>query len=337
MKKRIKNISAFAAAVCIAVLLLAQATATTALTFRGQVNWTNEPDTDTLRPEFVTVYLLADGEQVAQAETSAKEDWKFSFDVSPGSAAASAYTYSAAPVTGYEEDTKARVDPKTEEVPIAIGDWGKYEPCNSLEIPRELLSDMLIAGKMTKHRSLVIWSPEPLTATEQEMAEAAVRALPGVGNPPPAEFISGDGAEIYGMKILPAEGTVNFEDPSQWSLLFGSVYTAGRLEAGEGSLTMRWIPVYAPPAGPAPAQPAPEETPPAEKKQESEETPAPESKPGDRETAPAAPGRPAAAGGTVVAAKTGIPADYYVSVCSFFCALAMIAGLLIRKKSRKTA
>ena len=357
MKKKKQIISAFTAAVCIVMLSLTQAAATPDLTFHGQINWTDEPDTDTLRPESVAVYLLADGEQIAQTETSAKEDWQFSFVASPETAAASTYTYSADQVPGYEEDTTASVDPKIETVPAEIGTWEKYEPCNSLTISQDLLSDMLIAGKMTRHQPLVIWSREDLSAAEQESVEAAVRALPGVGNPPPAAFISGDGAEKYGMNISLADGTVNFEDPSQWALLFGSTYSNSRIEVGEGSLTLRWIPVLDPPANPAPIRPEsvpipPESAPipPEENKPESMDSPkenepapapgkaVPEDKPEIQRVSATVSGKiTAVGGGAIVAAKTGMPADYYVSLYGFFCSLALITGLLIWKKNRKAA
>ena len=362
MKKKKRIISAFLAVVCTAMLAVTQIAAEPALTLRGQINWTNEPDTESLRPESVNVYLLADGSQVDQTEASAKENWQFSFVVSPAEVLPT-YTYSIGSVPGYEEETMLRVDPKINVIPAQIGTWEKYEPCNRLVISHEILSNMLIAGKMTKHQPLVIWSREPLTETEQANIEASFRALPGVGNPPPAEFISGDGAEKYGMKISLTEGVVNFDDPSQWSLLFGSSYTYGKTEAGEGSLTLRWIPVFDPPTDPAPIQPEPEPVPvepepapvepepapiqpqpaPTQPTEDDQEPPvenipmlgppsATEATPEKPVASPTVLQKPMSASGTISAPKTGTPLDYYVGICGLLCSLAMITGLLIWKK-----
>ena len=352
MKKKKRMISALLAMACIAMAAVTPSSAEPALTLTGGINWVNEPDTDSLRPDSVNVYLLADGEQVAQTKTTAGEDWQFSFVILP-TEPLSAYTYAIGSVPGYEEDGSARVDPEIDTVPAEIGTWEKYEPCNSLSIPQAVLSDMLIAGKMTQHRPLVIWSREPLTAEEQANIEASFRALPGVGNPPPAEFISGDGARRYGMEISLAEGTVNFDDPSQWSLLFGASYTYGKTEIGEGALTMRWIPVFGPPADPAPFDPAPADPMPVdpapvdpEPVQPPEDIPedVPEDEPPAPKTDPKAPiasptvlTRPTPpstpTGSTPISApKTGMPADYYAGICGAFCSLALIAGLLVWKK-----
>lgn len=102
--------------------------------------------------------------------------------------------------------------------------WNKYEPCNELEISGDKLGGSVIAGKMTKHQPVVIWSKDTLTEDEQKSVWESLKGNPGVGNPSGVVYISGDGASMYGMTVDTATGKVIFDDKSNWSLLYTGEY-----------------------------------------------------------------------------------------------------------------
>ena len=102
--------------------------------------------------------------------------------------------------------------------------WNKYEPCNELEISEDKLSGSIIAGKMTKHQPVVIWSKEPLSEDEQKAVWESLKGNPGVGNPSGVVYISGDGANSYGMTVNTTTGKITFDNKSNWSLLYAGEY-----------------------------------------------------------------------------------------------------------------
>ena len=70
----------------------------------GTKTWSDNDNQDGIRPDKITVNLLADGKQVATKDVTAKDDWKYSFASLPKFAAGKAivYTVSEAKVTGYD-------------------------------------------------------------------------------------------------------------------------------------------------------------------------------------------------------------------------------------------
>ena len=70
----------------------------------GTKTWSDNNNQDGIRPDKITVNLLADGKQVATKAVTAKDDWKYSFANLPKFAAGKAivYTVSEATVTGYD-------------------------------------------------------------------------------------------------------------------------------------------------------------------------------------------------------------------------------------------
>ncbi len=70
----------------------------------GTKTWSDNDNQDGIRPDKITVNLLADGKQVATKDVTAKDDWKYSFANLPKFAAGKAivYTVSEATVTGYD-------------------------------------------------------------------------------------------------------------------------------------------------------------------------------------------------------------------------------------------
>ena len=70
----------------------------------GTKTWSDNDNQDGIRPDKITVNLLADGKQVATKEVTAKDNWKYSFANLPKFAAGKAivYTVSEATVAGYD-------------------------------------------------------------------------------------------------------------------------------------------------------------------------------------------------------------------------------------------
>ena len=116
------------------------------------------------------------------------------------------------------------VIPETVKSNTESRNWSKYEPCNELEISGDKLSGSIIAGKMTKHRPMVIWSKEPLSEAEQKAVWESLKGNPGVGNPSGVVYISGDEASSYGMTVNTTTGKITFDNKSNWSLLYAGEY-----------------------------------------------------------------------------------------------------------------
>ena len=74
------------------------------VTVEGAKTWVDSDDRDGLRPESITIRLLADGKEVAVKEVTAEDEWKWSFPSLPKNAAGTAivYTVTEDPVEGYE-------------------------------------------------------------------------------------------------------------------------------------------------------------------------------------------------------------------------------------------
>ena len=128
------------------------------------------------------------------------------------------------------ESNDAVTEPSNNVIPETVKsnaesrNWSKYEPCNELEISGDKLSGSIIAGKMTKHQPMVIWSKEPLSEAEQKAVWESLKGNPGVGNPSGVVYISGDEASLYGMTVNTATGKITFDNKSNWSLLYAGEY-----------------------------------------------------------------------------------------------------------------
>ena len=354
----------------------------------GSIRWTGEPDTDKLRPNSVTVRLLADGQEIDTTTVTAADDWCFSFTVAATDGVLPTYTFAADGAIGYEEVTDAHIDPTAAFHSPKGSDWEKYEPCSSLTIPSEKFSHYILAGKMTKHRPMVIWTEIPLSEEAQEAVFHSLLGLPGVGNPNGAVFISGDGAGKYGMHVSAADSTVSFDKTSDWSLLLGGEYSID-FSTDDGEIVYRWLPVWdgpntpptdepdtppvdtpdEPPMDEPPVDEPPVDEPPVDEPNPATPTDTPPLDDGhgdtytpdaDPDPVPApevdvtpAPTHPKGNGGNgshsssstgttsatspqdttvVTAAKTGMPADYAISVCLLTLSATALTGLFLWKK-----
>ena len=215
----------------------------------GQKMWNDLDDAAGLRPEEITVRLLADGQEIASTKAAAAAGWKFSFTVSPAEGHVPVYTIVEDEVSFYTEAADLHGDPTADfEYPVSA-EWEKYEPCAELEIPVSRLRYEIIGGKMTGGAPFLIWSPKPLTPTEKTLIWASVKGLPGVGNPKEVVFVSGAGDTGYGLTVDAENGKLWMESPGKWALLFGGTY----IEHGEGklsaSLTNELLPLDPGPGG----------------------------------------------------------------------------------------
>ena len=128
------------------------------------------------------------------------------------------------------ESNDAVTEPSNNVIPETVKsntesrNWSKYEPCNELEISGDKLSGSIIAGKMTKHQPMVIWSKEPLSEAEQKAVWESLKGNPGVGNPSGVVYISGDEASSYGMTVNTTTGKITCDNTSNWSLLYAGEY-----------------------------------------------------------------------------------------------------------------
>ena len=74
------------------------------ITVEGEKIWDDEDDKDEIRPDSITVNLLADGEKVDSVEVTAEDEWKFSFENLPKYSKGKEieYTVTEDAVEGYE-------------------------------------------------------------------------------------------------------------------------------------------------------------------------------------------------------------------------------------------
>ena len=107
---------------------------------------------------------------------------------------------------------------------FAADEWTKYAPCSELSIPQDVLGSEIICAKTTKHGPAVIWSPEELSEEAQTDVWDSLKGLPGVGNPKGVLYISGETSCEYGMTVIPSEGRVVFDYPSNWALIYAGSF-----------------------------------------------------------------------------------------------------------------
>ena len=159
------------------------------------------------------------------------------------------------------ESNDAVTEPSNNVIPETVKsntesrNWSKYEPCNELEISGDKLSGSIIAGKMTKHQPMVIWSKEPLSEAEQKAVWESLKGNPGVGNPSGVVYISGDEASSYGMTVNTTTGKVTFDNKSNWSLLYAGEYVRNNTQDNTQELLPNdpeHTPDYVPPQDPEP-------------------------------------------------------------------------------------
>ena len=82
-------------------------------TVQGTVTWVDNDDQDGLRPDHVTVHLLADGTTVKTFPVTAENEWKFSLTELPrlnGDGKNILYSVTQEPVEGYTSDTASTED-----------------------------------------------------------------------------------------------------------------------------------------------------------------------------------------------------------------------------------
>lgn len=179
------------------------------------------------RPDKITLSLIADGVVVAETTANRDNDWDYSFSISVDSDDIPSYSIEADSVPGYLEDSSAKVNPSLNYLSPTVSGYIKYEPNNELSIPTEKLGSGVIIAKPTANRPVIVWSEKPLNAEEQASIAQSLKGVPGAGSPKEFTFISGDGASASGMQVNSSDGTVTFERPSNWALLYG-----GNLDRG---------------------------------------------------------------------------------------------------------
>ena len=166
---------------------------------------------------------------------------------------------------------------------FANDEWTKYEPCNELSIPQDVLGSEIICAKTTKHGPAVIWSPEELSEEAQTEVWDTFKGLPGAGNPKGVLYISGETSCEYGMTVIPSEGKIVFDDPSNWALIYaGPLFRAEDAEIPEEPVEEPEVreepeePAEEPEVQEEPEKPAeePEEEPEIQEKPDEEDEPA---------------------------------------------------------------
>ncbi len=202
----------------------------------GTVSWDDEENANGHRPESVTIRLYENGTETGYTTASAASGWRFAFDIGNTDAE---YSITIDEVEDYRELYSLHKDPSVNVSYRIGGSWTKYEPCSELAIPTAVLNSSVIIGKMTGHKPIVVWSPNPLSETERQMVLNSITGQPGVGQPAGATFISGDGASESGMTVLSSEARVLFERPSNWALIYGGAYAEPEITVEEGQIVLK--------------------------------------------------------------------------------------------------
>ncbi len=243
LKKIISSIATFVLLITLSVPVTAAVVSKTkdTITLGGSVLWNDKENLNEQRPDEVKVFLFENGIEVGNTTTNALMDWKFSFDVKDNNASSPEYTIAIASVENYEEEINLHKNPSVN-IQYNLGNsWTKYEPNNKLAIPSAQLNSSIIIGKMTSHHPIIVWSPNPLSSTEQSMVLESILGQPGVGNPSGAIYISGDGASESGMTVLSSEGMVIFERTSDWALIYGGDYASAQIHVADGQIVLKAV------------------------------------------------------------------------------------------------
>ncbi len=120
---------------------------------KGTKTWHDNDNQDGIRPDKITVNLLADGKQVATQEVTSEKDWKYSFASLPKFAAGKAvvYTISEANVTGYDVTVKGNdlINTHAPELTAVIGTktWSDNDNQDGIR-PVKITVNLLADGKV---------------------------------------------------------------------------------------------------------------------------------------------------------------------------------------------
>ena len=205
----------------------------------GKKIWDDNENAGGVRPEYITVRLLADGVEVASQKVFGP-DWTWSFDLSNG------VPGSGANPVGVEfvvvEDTMTNytltdtVNPSVEfNAPSAEDGWDDITPCSSLNISNTQDDKTIIIAK--KGNTYVCWSVDALAPFERELIVASAAKVRSVPSDVDAyTFITGLGVSSeFGMTVTKTE--IQFGRPSQWSWFLVGTYNRGSANSTESSLT----------------------------------------------------------------------------------------------------
>ena len=202
----------------------------------GQKIWEDDNNAGGHRPGSIVVILYADGQEIAR-QTVTGPNWTYSFDVSHiANADDVVFTIAEESVPNYILSNVTHPD-VTFVDPTTAGGWSKVTPCSVLEYQNTASGKSIVAAKMTRDGTVVIWSYDPLAEFERELIIASLEAgANGLGNPKQYVFISGEGASSeYGITVNSHQ--LLFGATSMWSMFFTGIYSRGSSSATASSLT----------------------------------------------------------------------------------------------------
>lgn len=205
------------------------------------------------RPEKVTIKLykyLGDtfnedsATLIESKDVTASDNWKYDFDISDEAlfdSSNNAYKFKVVEVVepGFGEVEEAHVDPDVKFIAPSTGNsWVKIEPCDSLPIKFTDEGYKTVLG-IKKGNDYIIWTPEALTESEQDMIFNDVMPYLG-GSRANYTFISGYGTHTVDGKTIifdEAKQEIRFEKKSDWSWIYTGLYYKSSTETNSSSIT----------------------------------------------------------------------------------------------------
>ena len=138
---------------------------------KGQKIWDDKENAAGVRPDSITVNLLANGEVVDSQVVSEETGWAWNFDISNGfpnsdlNPAEVTITISEDDVENYKQ--AAVVQPVVEFKYPSVGQdaWDSIKPCSQLVVQSAQNAKSIVIAK--KGNSFICWSVDPLAAFER--------------------------------------------------------------------------------------------------------------------------------------------------------------------------
>ncbi len=174
---------------------------------------------------------------------TARDNWKYSFDITNESltdAYGNQYKFKVVEgsINNYKEDASLHKDPNVYFLTPSDnpnGRWVRYEPCNRLAITSRGNDKSVVVSK--KGKDYVVWTPEPLTASEKTRIynsySAYVNGYQGskISN---VVFISGIGASYDGFTVY--QNYICYDAHCKWSLVAKGLYRKSTAEENSARL-----------------------------------------------------------------------------------------------------
>ena len=208
---------------------------------KGQKIWDDKENAAGVRPDSITVNLLANGTVVDSQVVSEETGWVWNFDISNGfpnsdlNPAEVTITISEDDVENYQQAAVVQPTVQFTYPSVGQGGWNKITPCSSLTIQSSQNAKSIVVAK--KGNGYICWSVDPLAPFERELiveSAAAAGAGSSIGS---YIFISGMPGRSDEFGITVTDKTIEFDGTNKWSWFLVGTYNRGSSNTTASSIT----------------------------------------------------------------------------------------------------